>query len=63
MTTRRQLFAISALAAAGAMLTVPTSAQAEDVTLEFVVWNYSLDDSGQRQEVRGAESRDQGQHH
>jgi multiple sugar transport system substrate-binding protein len=43
MTTRRQLFAISALAAAGAMLTVPTSAQAEDVTLEFVVWNYSLE--------------------
>ena len=43
MTTRRQLFAISALAAAGALLTVPSLAQAQDVTLEFVVWNYSLE--------------------
>jgi multiple sugar transport system substrate-binding protein len=43
MSTRRQLFAISVLATAGAMLTVPTLAHAQDVTLEFVVWNYSLE--------------------
>ncbi|MGH6884719.1 MAG: ABC transporter substrate-binding protein [Geminicoccales bacterium] len=43
MTTRRQLFAMAAFAAACGLLAVAPSARAQDVTLEFVVWNYSLE--------------------
>ena len=37
MTMRRQYLAIGALAAAGALLSVPSAVRAQDVTLEFVV--------------------------
>ena len=43
MIRRRQLLAVGALAGAGVLLSGPPGAQAEDVTLEFVVWNYSLE--------------------
>ena len=64
MTTRRQLFTIGALAAAGALLALPTTGRAQDVTLEFVVWNYSLETIQDNvAKFEAAEPRHQGQRH